>query len=153
MKINYLKGDATKPEVKNKDVIIAHISNSKGGWGAGFVLAISKKWKLPEQKYRAWAKEKDYKLPLGEVQFVPVGGQIHVANMIAQDGFGGVAVKYDHLRECLKQVYDYAIKNNAVVCGPRFGSGLGGGNWDVIEKIVEEELCEKGIEVTIYDFA
>ncbi|WP_253732040.1 hypothetical protein [Listeria monocytogenes] len=42
--ITYLKGDATNPMAKGNK-IIAHICNDVGGWGKGFVLAISRKWK------------------------------------------------------------------------------------------------------------
>ena len=50
MKIEYLKGDATSP-VKEGNKIILHICNDIGGWGKGFVMAISKKWKaLVESK-------------------------------------------------------------------------------------------------------
>lgn len=148
MKIKYVKGDATCPQRNhNQAAIIMHICNNKHGWGAGFVLALSKKWKLPEQKYREWT---DDTFKLGATQFIGVGGGIVVANMIAQDGFGGVAVKYNHLRTCLKQVCEHAKKINASVVAPKIGSGLGGGDFNIISKIIEEELCEKGIHVTIY---
>lgn len=148
MPINYIKGDATKPNGTG-DRIIMHICNNKHGWGAGFVVALSKKWKAPEKSYREW---RDETFKLGATQFVGVGGGIIVANMIAQDGFGGVAVKYDHLRKCLKQVCEYAKGINASVHGPMIGSGLGGGDFNVISKIIDDELCNQGVEVTIYEF-
>jgi len=40
--IQYLKGDATDPKVHGT-AIVAHICNDKGGWGKGFVLAVSKR--------------------------------------------------------------------------------------------------------------
>ena len=51
--INYIKGDATCPQGKGNK-IICHICNDVGGWGKGFVLAVSKKWKQPEAEYRDW---------------------------------------------------------------------------------------------------
>jgi O-acetyl-ADP-ribose deacetylase (regulator of RNase III) len=150
MKVKYVTGDATKP-LGSGEKIIVHVCNNQGGWGAGFVLALSKKWKLPEQKYREWAKKDDF--TLGKTQFVGCGGSITVANMVAQDGFGGVAIKYNKLRECLAQVYEKAKELGATVHGPRFGAGLAGGSWCEIEPIIEDELTKKGVEVTIYDFA
>jgi O-acetyl-ADP-ribose deacetylase (regulator of RNase III) len=148
-KVKYVKGDATKP-IGDGNKIIMHICNNKGGWGAGFVLALSKKWKLPEQKYREWSKDDLFEL--GKTQYVGVGGGVTIANMIAQDGFGGVAVKYDKLRECIKDVCEHAKALGASVHAPRIGTGLGGGSWNKIEPILEEELCNEGVEVTIYDF-
>lgn len=82
--ITYLKGDATNPMAKGNK-IIAHICNDVGGWGKGFVLAISRKWKEPEKAYRKWYKDKnDFKL--GEVQLIPVTDYISICNMIGQKG-------------------------------------------------------------------
>jgi O-acetyl-ADP-ribose deacetylase (regulator of RNase III) len=47
--INYIKGDATAP-ISKGEKIICHICNDIGGWGKGFVLAISKRWKEPEEE-------------------------------------------------------------------------------------------------------
>ncbi len=47
-----IKGDATSPQAKGRKVI-AHICNDLGGWGKGFVLAISRRWPEPERDYRA----------------------------------------------------------------------------------------------------
>ena len=49
----YLTGDATCPQARGVKVI-AHVCNDLGGWGKGFVLAISERWALPEAEYRAW---------------------------------------------------------------------------------------------------
>ncbi|MGB3404347.1 MAG: hypothetical protein WBA77_16810 [Microcoleaceae cyanobacterium] len=58
MEIQYIKGDATSPQV-NGNKIICHICNDIGGWGKGFVLAISNKWSSPEADYRRWYAERD----------------------------------------------------------------------------------------------
>jgi hypothetical protein len=34
---------------------------------------------------------------------------------------------------------------------PRIGVGLGGGSWPVIEGIIRETLCSKGVSVFVYD--
>lgn len=51
--ITYLVGDATRPEVGGNK-IIAHICNDAGGWGKGFVLALSQVSPIPESSYREW---------------------------------------------------------------------------------------------------
>lgn len=69
-KVNYIIGDATNPvTIGNK--IIVHVCNDIGGWGKGFVIAISKRWKQPEQQYREWFKSIE-NFGLGQVQFVQV---------------------------------------------------------------------------------
>ena len=51
--IRYLKGDATCPQAKGVK-LICHVCNDLGGWGKGFVLALSRRWDRPEAEYRAW---------------------------------------------------------------------------------------------------
>ena len=70
MSVIYTKGDATKP-VSSTNKIIVHVCNDIGGWGRGFVLAISARWKKPEQEYRRWFQSNE-NFALGEVQFVQV---------------------------------------------------------------------------------
>ena len=50
-KINYLVGDATRPVGEGVKLII-HCCNDIGAWGAGFVVALSKRWEGPEKCYR-----------------------------------------------------------------------------------------------------
>ncbi len=165
MSIKYIKGDATQPQ-GNGIKILVHIVNDLGAWGSGFVVALSKQWKTPEISYRKWHKEKDYNdFASGSIQIVQVEPEIYVANMIAQHGLsmyakGGLfdnlepqvpPIRYDALRECLKKICVIAQKYNASVHGPRFGAGLAGGDWNIIEQIINEELISKNIDVTIYD--
>ena len=55
MEIKYITGDATQP-VGEGNKIIVHVCNDVGGWGRGFVMALSKRWKEPEMKYREWPR-------------------------------------------------------------------------------------------------
>jgi hypothetical protein len=168
MPITYLSGDATKPIDTGGTRTIIHICNSVGGWGAGFVLHLSSSWKEPEVRYRRWFREGvNGNFELGQTQFVMVEEEplMFVANMIAQVGYGRRGaekhkalnppgtppIRYAALRKCLTQVAEFAIRKQATIHGPRLGSGLAGGNWEVIERILEEDLCSKGLEVFIYD--
>jgi len=84
--IEYIDGDSTCPQSKGNK-IIAHVCNTYGGWGKGFVLAVSKKWEEPEREYRKWHRErKNNDFALGAIQLVYVEKYIWVANMIAQKG-------------------------------------------------------------------
>lgn len=147
--IIYLVGDATRPIDTDSNRIIAHVCNDRGGWGAGFVLAISKRWTAPEKKYRAL---KNY--VLGEVQFVKVESGLNVANMIAQTlGWknGNPPIRYEALRKCLEKVFNLAHEHHATVHMPRIGAGLAGGKWNKIEAMIEDELVARGIPVFVYD--
>ncbi|HEX2627883.1 MAG TPA: macro domain-containing protein [Chitinophagaceae bacterium] len=153
--IIYTKGDATNPPPGDNRIIV-HICNDIGGWGKGFVTAISKRWPQPEKEYRQWFKTQN-NFVLGEVQFVQVEDQLWVANIIGQhkinrDEEGKPPIRYEAVAKGLKKVGDYAIANNASVHMPRIGCGLAGGTWDKIEPLITEALSNRGVAVTVYDF-
>ena len=153
--IQYTKGDATAPQSEDNKIIV-HICNDIGGWGKGFVMAISKRWKKPENQYREWFKSKDG-FELGKVQFVQVEEDLWVANLIGQhkinkDENGNAPIRYDAIEDGLKEVASFAKENNAYIHMPRIGCGLAGGKWEMIEPIILKTLSENNIEVTVYDF-
>lgn len=135
--IIYKIGDATNPLIDGNK-IIAHVCNDIGKWGRGFVACINNRWKNPEIQYRSMKSRK-----LGEVQFIKVESDIIIANIIGQhliitDENGNPPVRYDAIREGLKKVNELAIELNATIHSPKFGSGLAGGNWNIIEDIINE---------------
>ncbi len=157
--INYMTGDATRPAGVGP-AIIAHICNDVGGWGAGFVMALSKRWKEPEAQYRLWFKGKiadAQPFSLGEVMLVEVGTGVHVANMIAQHGIrwqgNEPPIRYEALDQALGRLADAAHRIGASVHMPRIGCGLAGGTWERVEPLIQSRLSDRGIAVVVYDFA
>lgn len=151
--IQYQIGDATCP-TGGGSKIIAHTCNDAGIWGAGFVLAISKRWPEPEAAYTERNRKTWH--ALGDVQFIRVGPDILVANMIARHRAGnqdGPPIRYDALRACLREVAIRAISIAASVHMPRIGCGLAGGEWFRIEPLIAETLCVENVQVIVYDLA
>ena len=156
--LSYQTGDATRPEGTGPQVIV-HVCNDIGAWGAGFVLALSRRWQAHEQAYRAWASgQGDQPFELGQVQFVEVEPGSWVANLIGQHNIKRKSVhtdlppvRYDAIREGLAHVRVFAGEHGANVHMPRIGAGLAGGDWTVIEGIVREELDDQGVAVTVHD--
>ena len=153
-KLNYLIGDATSPQI-NGNKIIVHVCNDIGGWGKGFVLAISKKWKEPEQQYREWFKSTE-NFNLGNVQLVQVEKDIWIANLIGQHKInknenGNPPIRYEAILKGLEKVSCFAIDKNASVHMPRIGCGLAGGTWEQIEPLINKSLIEKDIVTYVYD--
>jgi len=152
--IHYVIGDATAPQGSGNK-IITHICNDIGAWGAGFVLALSRRWRAPEIAYRFNKKWK-----LGTVDFVRVEPTIIVANMVAQHGISDSRVKgvvdadskppirYGAVRACLAEVNDQAFHTGSTIHMPRIGCGLAGGKWEEIEKIIKDVIS---VDVYVYD--
>jgi O-acetyl-ADP-ribose deacetylase (regulator of RNase III) len=144
--ITYLKGDATDPQAIGNKAIV-HICNDGGGWGAGFVLSLSKRWKSPEALYRQWFHDKTTcnfgRFELGNVAYTQVKFDTYVFNMIAQCGYGkfgnlqhksqndsSIPLQYDALELCLEKVANEVRQLNATIHAPRIGCGLAGGDWN-----------------------
>ncbi|MEU3606377.1 macro domain-containing protein [Streptomyces sp. NPDC035033] len=155
--IEYVRGDATAPRGKGVR-IIAHVCNDLGGWGKGFVTAVSRRWPEPEAAYRRWHRERaSNDFGLGAAQFVQVAPYLWVANLVGQRGIRtgrstGVPVRYEAIDRALGRLADRAVELRASVHMPRIGCGLAGGRWERVEPLVRERLTERGIPVTVYDF-
>jgi O-acetyl-ADP-ribose deacetylase (regulator of RNase III) len=147
-KLNYVVGDATEPQGDGLKVI-AHVCNDIGVWGAGFVLALSKKWPHPEAHYRSMSE-----YVLGDVRLVPVEENfIWVANMIGQhdthqDEQGHAPIRYSAIAKALQEVNKFCVATKATLHCPMFGAGLAGGDWNMIERLIKE--CTT-VPVTIYE--
>ncbi|WP_327592613.1 macro domain-containing protein [Streptomyces chartreusis] len=153
--ITYIRGDATVPSVKGVKVI-AHVCNDIGGWGKGFVLAISRRWPEPEKSYRAWHRERaSNDFGLGAVQFVQVEPYVWVANMVGQRGIRtgseGVPVHYEAIDAALERLAEKAADLGASVHMPRIGCGLAGGKWSRVEPLITDRLVRRGLAVKVYD--
>lgn len=152
--IHYVIGNATKPRSFSGQNLICHVCNDSGGWGRGFVLALSARWKDPESYYRmAYSARRDGRFYLGLVQVIKVEDDISVANMVAQRGYSTrdkAGLDYDALETCLKTVAFYLKSHpKTSVVMPRIGCGLAGGSWDRVEPLIEK--CLGAYDVFVYD--
>lgn len=150
MPLFYKEGDATNGPKKGSPIIIAHVTNDKGGWGMGFVKHLSHRWPEPEARYR------ESKPELGTVDFVRVADDITVANMCAQRGYKApdnpVPLDYDALDACLCWLSTAASGLCAEIHMPRIGAGLAGGDWKIIEDLIYDRLVRiDHHSVTVFD--
>jgi O-acetyl-ADP-ribose deacetylase (regulator of RNase III) len=146
--IHVVKGDATL--VQQRPAILVHVVNDVGAWGAGFVLAVSRRWPHVKTAYRkGWRGSH-----LGHVQFVYAEEGLVVANLFGQRGIRGRRsenpVRYGAIRKGLRKVAERARADGAWVHMPKIGCGLAGGKWCIVSRIIEEEM--EGLEVTVYEW-
>jgi len=159
MTLEHLIGDATNPVGDKGMKFIAHCCNNIGAWGAGFVMALSRRWGMPELMYRKWAQENPAEMreSLGKIQVVPVEKDIMVINIIGQhrigpDKDGNPPIRYNAIKEGLlktNEIMDGYSGKNPTLHMPRIGSGLAGGDWDKIEKIIKETVKYKTFVYTL----
>lgn len=168
MELRYITGNAVKPEGDGKKLIL-HVVNDEGKWGSGFVLALNKEFGTadgsPQYSYYRWFNcdktpdnaTESGNFKLGQFQFVTVKPDVTIVNMIGQStpgGYKGFApIRYQSLEECLLRVRDAvaSYKGKLSLHGCRFGSGLAGGSWPIIEDIILRVFKDTKLTFTIYD--
>ena len=129
--------------------IIVHGCNAQGVMGSGVAKAIREKWPVTFKKYREHYER--YGSRLGAVIPVWVDVDTLVINGITQEFYGRDGkryVDYDAVRSVFKFTRGWAQEWNMPVNFPLIGCGLGGGDWQIIENIIEEEL--PGIEKRLW---
>lgn len=126
--------------------LIAHSCNCQNNFGAGIALQIKREF--PEAYEADCATIKGDSGKLGTYTFAVIGG-LTLLNIYGQDRFGrGKHADYGAIRSCLKKIKeDFGDKRIGL---PKIGAGLAGGDWEIISKIIEEEL--EGVDVTIVEY-
>lgn len=145
--ITYVDGDLLK--MRNDFDVIAHGCNCFNNFGGGFALQI--KNTIPEAWLADQATIAGDESKLGTITFtetVPA-----VVNIYSQYNFGGrrhgkIDLDYDALRSGLKALKDkYSGKRIAM---NKIGSDLAGGDWDIIEQIIKEEMVGEYVTIVNY---
>jgi len=134
MTIKYINGDVLKidPNIK---ILIPHVCNDIGVMGAGVAKQIANKYPIVKDQYKSL---KEYQI--GTVQIVKINDNLSIANMIAQKGLisqdNSIPLVYSSLVKCMLYIRDNVDISYNIHC-PKFGSGLAGGNWKIIEILVD----------------
>lgn len=141
---------------KNK-ILIPHVVNNINKMGSGFVVPLYTRWptvKSEYHEYSGWFCDRlgffrNYLL--GKIQIIPVSSKIDVINMFAQDGVisqqNPKPIKYDALANCLTKIKTTYSCINKQIVAPKFGAGLAGGDWNIIESMIKKHWCD--FDVTI----
>lgn len=148
--IKYIDGDLLDLASKGEFDVIAHGANCFCTFGAGIALQI--KHKYPEA-YAVDCQTKSGDLnKLGTISHT-INTKPIVVNIYSQYDFRGrkkglMDLDYKALRSGLKQLKEkFSGKKIGL---NKIGSDLAGGDWKIIEKIIEEEM--RGEYVTIVNY-
>lgn len=131
------------------------------GFGRGLAEEVLDR--IPDAYYKADLKTNaGDKSKLGTYSHIQLSEKQYVVNAYTQyhwikrknnepkvkKGRGYVLADYVAIRNVLKQI---ASDFQGLKIGlPKIGAGWANGDWDTIESIIQEELVDKGLDVTIY---
>ncbi len=144
--------------------VIAHQVNCQGVMGSGVAKQVREKFPKVFEKYReecrVWGK-----VILGECLLLSPDGtgadlRQSIANLFGQDNYGydgKCYTDYNSLRNALKKlntrvkVWNAATGRRHTVAIPYLmGCHRGGGDWEIVSKMIEEELTD--CDVTMYRY-
>ena len=145
-----IQGDLIQLAQEGKFDIIAHGCNCFCKMGAGIAKAI--KAAFPEAYRADLATEPGARAKLGTCSCATiqaVGGNCDIVNAYTQYHWQGKGPKVDYaaVRNCCKWIKQrYTGKRIGL---PKIGAGLAGGDWPVIQHIIEEELVGEDVTIVI----
>lgn len=154
-------GDILSPNKTGHDVVICHQVNCLGVMGAGLAKQMREKFPLMYLEYKRLCNSTaDKRMLLGQVLSTSVvynGYEYTIANLFGQEQIGTRKryTDYDALRKALQTVRSIASPLPArpawrVRIPYKMGCGLAGGDWNIVRRIIQEELVDHGIIVEIW---
>ena len=162
--LNFEKGNLLDAPVD----YICHQVNCQGRMGSGIAKQIKERWPIVYEGYIAGFEERRKKVKklcdqmetkidvsetlLGNLQQIQINDKQTVINMFAQQYYGYDGKRYtsyDAFWICLWGIHTSVPKGSKIGFPDHIGCGLGGANWGVILKMIEEALAND-FEVYIY---
>ena len=143
--LTYKKGDLF---TTNANIII-HGCNCQGKMNSGVAKAIRENY--PDAYEIYMEAHKCGALQLGHNIYYHEGNKV-IVNALTQKYYGydnKQYVNYDAIRNCLFQL-KFMLKmmeGKIKIAMPKIGCGLGGGDWNIVSGIIEEELNDFEVEV------
>lgn len=156
MKITTKDGDI----LAAKTDVIGHQVNCKGIMGAGLARQIRERHAYVYAKYKHFCMSNKPSALLGRcllsetINYSDLKPPDYVANLFGQKGTSALwrQTDYDAVRNALTELEREMRKLKLQTLGLPYGMGcgLGGGDWRVMESIINEVFDESPITVTIY---
>jgi O-acetyl-ADP-ribose deacetylase (regulator of RNase III) len=157
--IKYIDGDLIKLAKEGHFDVITHGCNCFCTMGAGIAPQMAKAFgcdtfMMENLKYKGNIN----KLGTIDYEIQPIFGSsknLIVVNSYTQYRYGRnhadgnkTPVDYDAIRLCMRKIN--RIFKGKTIGLPMIGAGLAGGDWKIIEKIIEEELVDMDVRVVKY---
>ena len=142
--------------------VICHQVNCQGVMGSGIAKQVRDKYPKVYEEYLKLCSEyrNDTKALLGRTQYVSTWGDGKgnfggIVNLFAQDKFGydgKCYTNYFSLRICLEEVRRHVYNGKSVAIPYLMGCHRGGGDWNVVYKMIEEVFADSDCEVLICEY-
>ena len=156
--MNYKIGNfKAELEQMNYDILL-HGCNNRGAFGAGIAALVAQVHPKCKELYLGRIAQTKLKDRLGDTFIYTIHDdndeKKYILNAIIQDGYGRDGYKYvsyDAVNKIFEDLADFAkgrdeSQPDLTIAFPLVGAGLGGGEWSIIERIIDFHL--KGLNYT-----
>ncbi len=143
--IKYIVGDVLESNAN----VIAHGVNCVGGFGSGVAGQIANKYPLVRDYYLDQFENIGWKL--GDVQYVPLAQDKLFANCATQKEYYPRDKRncdYEAVAKVMEELNRFCRLNKFTLAIPKIGAGLAGGDWVIIETIINRTFGDQ--EVLVY---
>jgi O-acetyl-ADP-ribose deacetylase (regulator of RNase III) len=153
--LQYKNGDLLQLADQGEFDVIIHGCNCFHTFGAGIAYQILRKW--PAAYLEDVKTSKGGRLKLGRfssiTQSTSCGKLITIINAYTQYEVGGnkVNADYDAIRSVFERVYQLYGKSKLRFGIPKIGAGLAGGDWNIIEKIINDVMAGERVTCVLYN--
>lgn len=152
--IKYVKGDLIQLAKDGHFTVIGHGCNCFNTMGAGIAKQIKENFIQVWEADKETVKGNRDKLGKYTGAFVFNAETLNgfwVLNLYTQYYYSWEAtvIDFDAVRKCMTQLRQNFGPHHKIGL-PKIGSDLAGGDWEIIEKIIEEEL--DGCDVTVVEY-
>lgn len=159
--IKTVKGDLVKMALNGDFDVIVHGANCFGVMGAGIAPVVAKAFGGEDDLVRQ--VDRDFPIPIGSKERLGnysylQTDEVLVINAYTQHSTGGRRagkpdVSYDAIRDVFEKLnldITSHIGKNATIGIPLIGCGLAGGNWEVVETIINDATPDLNIILVEY---
>lgn len=139
--------------------VIGHQANCQNAFGAGIAKSIKEMY--PKAYHADTMAYKDGTAVLGNFSFCHLDGQIKkIFNLYGQNLYGKNKrqTNYNSLYDSLQGMKNYLVENDEDLPVPNvgfpylMGCGLGGGDWRIVERLIEVAFHNYEGNIIIYKF-
>ena len=144
--MKYIDGDLIQLTLDGHFDIIAHGCNCFCTMGSGIAKQIRATW--PRVYELDCLTTKGDRKKLGTIGICgDVEWPFHIVNAYIQYeyGRGKTHVDYDAVKSCMRWIKHFYSGSRIGL--PMIGAGLAGGDWKIIENIIEEELKDEDVTI------
>lgn len=141
---------------KSGATLILHQVNCQGVMGSGIAKQVKEKYPVAYEQYKHKCDMCEPSQLLGTTQLVKVNDDFYIVNLFAQENYGydgKCYTDYESLRCCLSTVeYNTNAMNEVIAIPYLMGCHRGGGDWNVVYKMIEEVFADHDGDVLICEY-